>query len=107
METTLLYIFVGAIWFFIGWKAREIHAMRMMNKVIEQVTEDTVDEFRKKVIDIKVESHDGQLFVYKKDDGSYLAHGDNKTTLEDILNEKFPGKLFNASPEDLEKLNAQ
>lgn len=107
MEALIIYFITGFVCFYMGWKLREIYAMRIMNKIMEEVAEDTVDEFKKKVINIKVEDHDGQFFVYKKDDGSYLAHGETKHKLEDILNEKFPGKLFNASPEDLEKLDAR
>ncbi len=107
METFLILAILNGVSFFLGWKMRERHAMRVMDQIMEEMVEDTVDEFKKKVINIKVEDHDGQFFVYKKDDGSYLAHGETKNKLEDILNEKFPGKLFNASPEDLEKLDAR
>ena len=81
--------------------------MRMIDKLTEEVAEETLQQFKSKVVDIRVEDHDGQFFVYKKEDGSYLAHGESKTKLEDILMEKFPGKLFNASPEDLQKLESR
>ena len=106
MEFIIIIIFAG-ICFYAGWKTREWQAYRIMDKMIEDISEKTVDEFRSKVINIRVEDHDGQFFVYKKDDGSYLAHGETKTKLEDILQEKFPGKFFNASPEDLEKLETR
>jgi hypothetical protein len=75
---------------------------------MEEFTEDTIAEFKAMVITIKVEEDsNGDLFVYRKDDGSYLAHGKTKKQLEDILNEKFPGKLFNATGEDMEKLKSK
>ena len=107
METLFILGIVALIAFYAGWKTREIHAMRAMNDIVEEFTENTVNEFKKNVVNINVEYHDGQFFVYNKEDGSYLAHGENKTKLEDILIEKFPGKLFNASPEDLEKLESR
>ena len=107
MESFLIVAIFGFSCFLLGWKMREWHAHRVMDKMIEDMADKTVDEFKSKVVNIRVEDHDGQFFVYKKDDGSYLAHGETKTKLEDILNERFPGKLFNASPEDLEKLQSR
>ena len=107
METFIIVTIFGSVCFFLGWRMREWHAHRLMDKMIDDMADKTVDEFRSKVINIRVEDHEGQFFVYKKDDGSYLAHGETKTKLEDILCEKFPGKLFNASPEDLEKLESR
>ena len=97
----------GGILFYAGWKMREYYAMRAITKQIDMIARETVNNFKKDVIDIKVEDHDGQFFVYKKEDGSYLAHGQNKIILEDILMERFPGKLFNASSEDLQKLESR
>lgn len=107
MELFFILLVYGAICFLLGWKMRERHAMRMMDNLMQEVADDTIEEFKKKVINIKVEDHNGEFFVYKKDDGSYLAHGETKSKLEDILHERFPGKLFNASPEDLQKLESR
>ena len=107
MESIIIILIFAGVCFYAGWKMREWQAHRIMDKMIEDISEKTVDEFKSKVINIRVEDHDGQFFVYKKDDGSYLAHGETKTKLEDILQEKFPGKFFNASPEDLEKLETR
>lgn len=107
MENFIFYILLAVVFFIIGWKAREYHAIRMMNVLINQATEESMNEFKSKVIDIRVEEHDDQLFVYRKDDGSYLAHARGQDDLQMMLMEKFPGKLFNASQEDLQKLQAK
>ena len=104
METLIFYVVLAVVFFFIGWKMREYHAARIINRMIDQATEESYSQFKSKVIDIRVEEHDEQLFVYRKDDGSYLAHAKTKRDLETMLLEKFPGKLFNASQEDLQKL---
>lgn len=106
MEFLVIFIF-GVVCFFLGWKIREVVAMRIMSKMVDEISQNTLQEFKKNVVNIRVEDHDGQFFVYQKDDGSYLAHAETKTKLEDILNEKFPGKMFNATPEDLEKLESR
>lgn len=107
MENFLIIAIFGGLCFYLGWRMREVHAHRIMDKMLNEISEKTVDEFKSKVVNIRVEDHDGTFFVYKKDDGSYLAHGETKTVLEDILMKKFPDKLFNASPEDLEKLESR
>jgi hypothetical protein len=107
METLIIVFMFGGLCFLIGWKAREYHAMRIMSKVVDEITEGTIEQFKSRVVNIRVEDHEGQFFVYAKDDGRYLAHGETKNKLEDILNEKFPGKYFNATPEDLEKLESR
>ena len=107
METFLILTIFGAVCFFLGWKIREQVAQRNIDKIIDEITENTLKEFKQRVVDIRVEDHDGNFFIYRKDDGSYLAHAADKNTLEDTLSEKFPGKFFNASDEDLKKLEAR
>jgi hypothetical protein len=107
MEFLLVLILIFALGFFLGWRMREQTAIRRIEEVTEEISQDIVEEFKSKVIDITVEDHDGVFFVYKREDGSYLAHGPSMEKLEDILTEKFPGKFFNAKPDDLEKLKSR
>lgn len=107
MEPILIVVIFGVSCFLLGWKLREIHAKNVVARMKKEMLEEAHEEFKSNVVNIKVEDHNGEFFVYRKDDGSYLAHGETKSTLEDILNEKFPGKMFNASPEDLQKLESR
>lgn len=107
METLLILAIYGGVCFFLGWRMREQAAIKSINRATEEFAESMVSEFKSKVINIRVEDHEGQFFVYSKEDGAYLAHGETKSKLEDILHDKFPGKLFNASPQDLEKLESR
>jgi hypothetical protein len=100
----LIIFFVG---FSIGFKFREYVAIRKFQQYNTEFNDKLREKYKENVIHIKVEDVNGVFFVYKKDDGSYLAHGENMTKLEDILNEKFPGKMFNATPEDLTKLESR
>lgn len=103
MELIFVITVIFCLGFFLGWRFREVHA----KIVVEKYQEEYIESLKKDVINIKVEDSDGTFFVYKKEDGSYIAHGENMTKLEDILNEKYPGKRFNATPEDLKKLNTR
>lgn len=99
----LITIFGGII---IGWYAREWYAMRKVEKLMSNFGDNMMDELKKKVIDIKVEKAGDVFFIYRKDDGTFLAQGSDINKLSDILVEKFPGKLFNCSPEDLAELES-
>lgn len=107
MEYLIAFIIAFALAFWLGWKLREVYAMRIMNKFSEKYANNLAESFKKDVVDISVEHTNGCFFIYNRNDGTYLAHGESMSKLEDILSEKFPGKLFNATPEDLEKLKTQ
>jgi hypothetical protein len=90
----------------IGWYAREWYAMRKIENLMNNFGDNMLDEFKKKVIDITIEKSGDLFYVYKKDDGTFLAQGHDIDKLSDILVEKFPGKIFNCSPEDLATLES-
>lgn len=106
MESILIIVIFGVSCFLLGWKLREVRAKAIVEQMKRELVSEAEQALKSSTINIKVEDHNGEFFIYRKDDGSYLAHGKNMNTLEDILNDKFPGKMFNASPEDLKKLES-
>jgi hypothetical protein len=90
----------------IGWFTREWYAMRKVEKLMNSFGDNMLDELKKKIIDITIEKSGDFFYVYRKDDGTFLAQGTDIEKLSDILIKKFPGKLFNCSPEDLAALEA-
>jgi hypothetical protein len=92
--------------FIAGWFLREWYAMRKVEKLMNSFGDNMLDEFKKKVVDITIEKSGDIFYVYRKDDGTFLAQGTNIEKLSDILMEKFPGMLFNCSSEDLAALEA-
>lgn len=99
----LLIFFAG---FLIGWFAREWYALRKVETIIQEMNENLVTEFKSKVVDVTVEKAGDVFYIYRKDDGTFLAQGSDINKLSDILIEKFPGKMFNVTPEDLAALEA-
>ena len=102
--TDYLIAIVGGL--LIGWYAREWYAMRKIENLMNNFGDNMLDEFKKKVIDITIEKSGDLFYVYKKDDGTFLAQGPDIDKLSDILVQKFPGKIFNCSPEDLATLES-
>jgi hypothetical protein len=99
----LFSIVVVAISYFLGWKAREQAAIRN----IDAMNEELMKAQKKDVINIKLERHGGQLFVYNRETSEYMAHASNKEDLEKMLSSKYPNKQFNCSVEELEILNSK
>jgi hypothetical protein len=92
------------IGFIIGWVMRERWAIRKLNNMLgdlNQKIQQTNDDDK---IQINIELKDSMIYIYNKETSMYLAHGATKDVVESMLLEKFPGKKFAASTEDLLKL---
>lgn len=97
----LVFILTFIVGVLVGWKFREYVAISNLNEVMH-----TIDVNKNSsIIDIKIERVDGQLFVYNRRTSEYMAHASTKSELENMLRQKYPGKNFNASYEDITKLN--
>lgn len=55
-------------------------------------------------LDIIIEVDNNCYFVYDKHKSTFMAQGKSKEELEDALVYRYPNKLFNATPENLEEL---
>jgi uncharacterized membrane protein len=86
--------FIGA---FYGWSAHERFIQRTMAKALVGFEE----EFIANRIKIKIEKHNDTLFVYEHDTNTFMAQGKTKEELEKQLQEKFPGKMFAATTDDI------
>lgn len=86
-----------------GWNARERFAEKVIKQHLKNLEDLEEEQETRDLVPIKIEEHNGVLFVYNKQDNSFMAQGKNKTELEDALNARFPGKRFSASQEELEK----
>ena len=95
----LLVFLVGILW---GWRLREKAAIRTMKKMIdskEELSEEEQDDLLR--IPVTIERIDGELMVYSIKDSSFMAQGFDWDEIEDRLNERFPGKKFHATRENL------
>ena len=92
-------VFFCILFFCLGWKARELWALRQIKDLISDL-EDTEDDRIHITVDITANG----IFVYEKDTLKYLAHGNSEHDITNILKQRFPGKTFAASSEDMLKL---
>lgn len=102
MDAYIYYFITLMAGFYAGWYLREYAASRSVNKIMAELHE------KEKVTDANrilatVEITDDGIFIYDKDNGSYLTHGPTFNSIEDSLRAKFPGKTFAISQDDLQK----
>ena len=100
-----LFLFIlitcSGIAFFIGG----IHERSQILKDIEShLNEESSLEDSADYINIKVEEHNGIVFVYKAEDNSYMAHDQYSDVILRKLALQFPDKKFMASPEGVDIL---
>ena len=98
------FLILAAVWivaFITGWTAREKHAERVLNKFIEEAEGNVKERVMKDMIPVHIEHHDGRYYVYNGKDKTFMAQGDNRKALEQMLEEKYPGKKFTASEDNL------
>jgi hypothetical protein len=104
MEILVYVLLAFCLWGYgvvCGWKAREKHALQLTQKLLDGLEEKEKEESNDKIF-ISIEKHNGVIYVYDKTTKTFMAQGNNKEELENILRERFPGKTFAASQEDLE-----
>ena len=92
------------IGFIIGWVMRERWAIRKLNNMLGDLNQNIQQTNDDDKIQINIELKDSMIYIYNKETSMYLAHGATKDVVESMLLEKFPGKKFAASTEDLLKL---
>jgi hypothetical protein len=104
MEFVLIFIVAVFFWIhgaYSGWKAREEHARKVTEELLKNIKVEEEEEDN--LVQITIEEHQGILYVYDKENNSFMAQGKTREELEDNLSSRFPGKRFAASSEDLEK----
>jgi hypothetical protein len=102
LDILLSFATVG-IAYYLGWRAREQAAIRN----IDLMNSEIIEAQKKDVINIKLEVHDDQFFVYNRQTNEYMAHAKTKANLEKMLSSKYPNKQFNCSVDELELLNSK
>lgn len=72
-----------------------------MRRILKSIAETPVITNKVEIDIVKLKE---RFYVYKREDNSFLVHGDNKQDLIDQLHSRWPDKAFMASPANLEEL---
>jgi len=102
MTFDIVDIIFLSIWFFyLGYKVREIQARITLDRIINRIEVEDLDE---EMVPINIEKHDNAFFVYDVSDNSFMAQGSTRGELELNLAKRFPDKKFLASPTNLREI---
>ena len=104
MVEILAVVVVGIMSFYSGWTARERAAQRRVDELLSNISEDLEEQAQASIIKITIEQHDGVYYVYDMEDSSFMAQGVTRKDLEVDLANKFPGKTFAATKENLAEI---
>jgi Flp pilus assembly protein TadB len=102
LVSLLVIGFIFATGALYGWNLRERQAERRL-KAFSEMVEERLGEEIENMIHIVIEQHDGMLFVYNKEDKSFMAQGKNRDEVENALQTRYPDKKFACDHETLVK----
>lgn len=106
MIIEILLIIIGAIW--LGWKLREISAVRLYKQMKMEEQESRILELADKIqstfIETNVEKIGDTFYLHDKATGEFLAQGDSSEELSTNLRTRFPEKRFVMDKKDLESI---
>lgn len=75
--------------------------VQMLEKRIEQKIDTVLTEFRKNIINSKIEFVNGVYYMYDRQTNEFIAQGTTFEELEKAARAKCPDKLFNVPHEEL------
>ncbi len=97
MFELILGIFIGVI----GVKLFMTIEMYFMEKTLEKKVEKILTDFRKNVINSKIEVENGIYFMYNRETNEFLGQAKTFEELDKVMREKYPNKLFNVPHSEL------
>ena len=86
-----------------GWNLREKVAEQKIKKVLEHLQEQEQEEDENRIA-VTIETVENQLMVYDMFSGQFMAQGADWEAIQVSLKDRFPGKTFQATKENLEDM---
>ena len=97
------YITAIIIWlalgFIIGWFTHRRAVHLKIESIMERLEKGLLDS----IITVRIERHADMIYVYRADNGEFMAQGVNERELGEQLAFRFPGKSFAAPGDQIKK----
>ena len=85
--------------------------IKLMAAIIRHTIEDDIDKkikeglekLKERIIPSRIERVNNMLYIYNKETEEFLGQANTMKELSDVLEKRFPGKLFNVSQEEIDK----
>lgn len=106
MEEYIVYLAVFIVGTLVGWQFREITAVMRVKRMLKAYQEDVkriqeVEDSER--MRVTIEKEQDTYYVYDMS-GTFLVQATNQKELEQALLDKFPGKTFAVTPENLKEV---
>ena len=90
--------------FLIGWKFREYTAVRKINKMLQQVEQESKKEPNK--ISVKIEKHNDVFYLFNMDTDEFLIQGKDKEEIQTNLKRRFGNvdMAFHATSDNIKEV---
>lgn len=88
--------------FVFGWFAREVYAVHQAKMFFRELQEDSESE--EQLEPILIDKHNDTFFVYSRVDNTFMAQGKSVKELETNLANRYPGKKFGATNDNLKEV---
>jgi len=96
-----VYFVVGLIFGVIAYLTFILYQRyKISTKIISNINE-TIQQLRSVVIPCRLEFDNDVIFVYRRDNGLFLAKGSSFQEIEQILANTYPEKLFDVDSEEI------
>jgi hypothetical protein len=80
------------LFIYVGWKLREVHAKRVVRKMHETMSTQFDDHLKESIVGMRLEKHDGVIYIYESENNSFICQGKTKKELSDNFNAVRPNK---------------
>jgi hypothetical protein len=97
----LILCLVLAFGILIGWNLRERVAVRLVEKMLSEIQEDSQEN--PDVTRMRLEKHSDVIYAYSEDD-TFIAQGNSLKDLDLAIRKRFPDRKFSVREENLKSL---
>lgn len=93
----MIEFLIAILFFLLGWKVRELYAVRQLSKFVKVVEE---EKKQSKTV-IKLEIHDDIIYAYRDSNNEFLCQSDSIEGIVEALSKRSPGEKFAVTKENL------
>lgn len=105
MEYLPLIIF-ASVFFGLGWKFRELHAQRIVNKYLKNADKAIEKDLEEHTMHVHIHKEHGSFYIYNSADDTFIAQVKSKEEMFDFFKNKYPSKNVLMKNTDLELFDA-
>lgn len=85
-------IVCGSVFFVLGWKARELHAQRVVNKYLKEADKALTKDMEEHTMHVHIHKEHGCFYIYNSADDTFITQVKSKDEMFDFFKKHYPSK---------------